>query len=75
VESLRGALYWKPDFDEFGHFAVKVVWALEVIDSDEARRVLAEAAREPGWLPWVRENIDDAVAAPRDPDNGYRSLV
>ncbi len=44
VSCLLDALMWQPEWDEFHHLAVKCIWALGAIGSDEAIDAIRDAA-------------------------------
>jgi HEAT repeat protein len=45
VPCLEEALEWRPPWDDYRHLAVKVVWALAAIGTEEALAVLRRAAQ------------------------------
>lgn len=45
IGCLEKALWWQPPWDEYRQLAVKCVWALAAIGTDDALNVLREAAR------------------------------
>jgi HEAT repeat protein len=56
VECLTATLKWEPDWDEFRALAVKCVWALAAIGTDEAWAALDAAATEGPDV--IREEVD-----------------
>lgn len=59
VDLLRETLAWRPDWDEFHQLAVKCLWALAGIESDDARAVIDEAASDD--RPVVRDTAESAI--------------
>lgn len=56
VAILAKTLQWEPDWDEFRALAVKCVWALAAIGTDEAWAVLDAAAAQGPEV--IREEVD-----------------
>jgi hypothetical protein len=44
LDCLREVLYWHPEWDEFDQIGVKALWAIDAIGTDDARKLVAEAA-------------------------------
>ncbi|ACU34540.1 hypothetical protein [Actinosynnema mirum] len=61
---LREALHWQPEWDEFDQVGVKALWAINAVNTAEARRLVAGAAeRGPEAVrDWARRKLDQHPA-------------
>lgn len=60
LDCLHEVVYWQPEWDEFDQVGVKAVWAIDAVGTEEATRMLAEAAERGSEAvrDWARRKLN-----------------